>query len=187
MLATILSCLIAYAPAAADTPADTVDRMHRQLHEDMSAGAAKSKLAKTVDKAFDFAELARLSLGNDAAKLTAAEMSRVAKSLQAIITANYIPKLRDTSPNAMQIGNTEVNEDHAVVHTQGSDKDKQIPIDFKLHKRAGGWAIYDVSIDSVSLVDTYTEQFARMMARDGKVGLLAKLDEKRQAVERAGP
>ena len=55
---------------------------------------------------------------------------------------------------------------------------KAIPIVYRLYQKAGAWKVFDVSVDSVSLVKTYRASFGSMIADQGLDGLIEILQEK---------
>jgi phospholipid transport system substrate-binding protein len=65
-------------------------------------------------------------------------------------------------------------------------KKDQVSVDYKLYKSAkGGWRIYDVVTDEVSLVETYQSQFRKLLADKGFDGLLSTLKSKRAQLEKS--
>jgi phospholipid transport system substrate-binding protein len=54
----------------------------------------------------------------------------------------------------------------------------ELPIDYQLHEINGQWRVYDVTIDSVSMVKNFREQFQRVIARSSLQELLKTLKER---------
>ena len=50
-------------------------------------------------------------------------------------------------------------------------------VDYRLRNINGQWRVYDVAIDSVSLVKNFREQFQRIIARSSIKELLQKIKE----------
>jgi phospholipid transport system substrate-binding protein len=59
-------------------------------------------------------------------------------------------------------------------------------VNYKLHQQKGTWRIYDVITDEVSLLDTYKEQFGKLLQEKGFDGLLATLKAKKEQLEKGG-
>jgi phospholipid transport system substrate-binding protein len=55
-----------------------------------------------------------------------------------------------------------------------------IPVDYRLRMSDNGWKVYDVSIDSISLVSNYRSSFASQIRRYKIDGLIAKLEKLNQ-------
>ena len=67
-----------------------------------------------------------------------------------------------------------------IVTKQGTE----IPVDYRMFLRDARWAVYDVSIEGISLIGNYRTQFNAVIQRSGYPDLVAKLTAKRD--ERPG-
>jgi phospholipid transport system substrate-binding protein len=59
-----------------------------------------------------------------------------------------------------------------------SNKNRDIPVEYRLKKEGNGWLIYDVSIEGVSLVNNYRSQFNSILLQSSFENLVKKLREK---------
>jgi len=55
---------------------------------------------------------------------------------------------------------------------------KAIPIHYRMHLTKKGWKIYDVSVEGISMITTYKNNFATQFRSDGVDALIASLEEK---------
>ena len=55
----------------------------------------------------------------------------------------------------------------------------EIPVDYRMLRRADRWMIYDVSIEGVSLVANYRAQFNKIIQTSSYQALVDKLRSKR--------
>jgi phospholipid transport system substrate-binding protein len=55
-----------------------------------------------------------------------------------------------------------------------------VPVEYHLHRLDDRWAVYDVLVESVSLVGTYRSQFDRIIRTDSFAALLKRLRQKEQ-------
>ncbi len=55
---------------------------------------------------------------------------------------------------------------------------KAIPIYYRMHLTKKGWKIYDVSVEGISMITTYKNNFATQFRTDGIDALIASLEEK---------
>ena len=53
-----------------------------------------------------------------------------------------------------------------------------IPIEYTLHLKDGGWKVFDISIDGISLVTNYRSSFAREVREKGIDGLIKVLADR---------
>jgi ABC-type transporter MlaC component len=63
----------------------------------------------------------------------------------------------------------------AVVRTQVVSGGETMPIDYRVHKNADGWKIYDIDMVGAWMIVVYRQQFAAQLARGGIDGLIKYL------------
>lgn len=56
-----------------------------------------------------------------------------------------------------------------------------IPIHYRMHLTKKGWKIYDVSVEGISMITTYKNNFATQFRTDGIDALIASLEEKNKS------
>jgi phospholipid transport system substrate-binding protein len=59
-----------------------------------------------------------------------------------------------------------------------SDDGKMIPIYYRVHLTDKGWKIFDVSVEGISMITTYKNNFATQFKTEGIDALIASLQEK---------
>ena len=57
-----------------------------------------------------------------------------------------------------------------------------IAIDYRMEKGSGGWKVYDVTIEGISLVENYRNTFNNEIQRSGVDGLIKALTDKNKAL-----
>jgi phospholipid transport system substrate-binding protein len=57
-------------------------------------------------------------------------------------------------------------------------KGEEFAIDYKLHQADGGWKVYDVVLENISLVNNYRSQFNRVISKSSYEELVSKMKEK---------
>ena len=60
----------------------------------------------------------------------------------------------------------------------GQDKGPAIPIYYRMHLTKKGWKIFDVSVEGISMITTYKNNFATQLKTDGIDALISSLEEK---------
>jgi len=71
------------------------------------------------------------------------------------------------------------DQNEVTVKTTVKDPGKQpIAIDYRMANSAGGWKVFDVVVEDLSLVTNYRGTFASEVSRSGIDGLIKVLDEK---------
>lgn len=61
------------------------------------------------------------------------------------------------------------------------DTGQPIPIRYRLHLTKKGWKIFDVSVEGVSMITTYKNNFATELKSKGIDGLIASIEEKNKS------
>jgi len=79
----------------------------------------------------------------------------------------------------MSFGEESIVGDMATVHAVAIGKDGQkMPLDYRLVRRGLGWAVHDVALDGVGLVENYRAQFSRIIRDTSYAELISRLRDK---------
>lgn len=65
---------------------------------------------------------------------------------------------------------------HSTVNPPGAKN--PLPVNYHMHKTRKGWKIYDVSIEGISMITTYRNNFAAELRNLGVSGVIASLKER---------
>jgi phospholipid transport system substrate-binding protein len=188
-------CLLAHRVAAAPAPGSATEAIQaanekvRGLLQAEATAPDKAAHAKTVTAAlrdlFDISLLAERALADHWAKMTAAQRTSLVSTLQSIIEKNYVSQLRGNLEYKVEYLDEEHAGDddvvHTVVHAKRNNRPAKIPVDYRLHKGANGWRIYDVMTEGVSILQNYRSQFNRIIAKEGIDGLITRMKSKLDA------
>ncbi|RKG74875.1 MlaC/ttg2D family ABC transporter substrate-binding protein [Corallococcus terminator] len=186
MIASLLAAtLLAAAPV---TPLNVVKSGNADVQKAANApGATVQSLASVVEKFVDFEELAKRAMGEKAwAGLTATQRKEFTDTMTGLLRASYAQKAIGQAKAEVAYGKESVQANEATVDTKLTVKSDQVPVDYKLYRTSakGDWRIYDVITDEVSLVDTYSGQFRKILQTKGFDGLLSTLKSKRAQLEK---
>lgn len=186
MLAPLIAATLL---AATPTPLEVVKAGNADVQKAANApGATVEQLATVVEKFVDFEELAKRALGKKWDELTPAQRKDFADTMKGLLRASYAQKAIGQAKADVKYGKETIKGGEATVNTIVTMKKDQIPVDYKLYKvagKGGGWRIYDVVTDEVSLVETYAGQFRKLIADKGFEGLLSTLKTKRAQLEKS--
>ncbi|RKG93933.1 ABC transporter substrate-binding protein [Corallococcus sp. CA053C] len=186
MIASLLAAtLLAAAPVG---PLNVVKSGNADVQKAANApGATVQSLASIVEKFVDFEELARRALGEKAwTGLTPAQRKDFADTMTGLLRASYAQKAIGQAKADVKYGKESVQGNEATVDTQLTVKGDPVPVDYKLYRTSPktDWRIYDVVTDEVSLVETYSGQFRKILQTKGFDGLLSTLKSKRAQLEK---
>jgi len=179
------------APAMADEDPmtvvkNTVNQALDVLRDTSSPLAQRQdKLRQIVAQTFDFKEMAKSALGYHWKELTPAQQQEFTNAFIAFIEDSYLSKINDyhnQQVNFLKVTNdgpqyAQVNTD--IVQPNGKDA---IHVNYRLLKEDGTWKIYDVTVDAISIIAKYRNQFNRVMNSKGYDTLIKDLKAKQAAL-----
>jgi phospholipid transport system substrate-binding protein len=177
--------------------AEVIAVFHEQK---MPLAERREKLRSLAARYFDFADMARSALGYHWRELTPAQREQFVPVFTAFIQDAYLSKLQDYTVTKVQeeaktatiafSGEKFDGPDYAEVSSSVVLHDQQDPlaINYLMHRSAGVWRIYDLTVDAISVIANYRNQFNRVIDNDGYDSLVdqlrAKQEQLRQYMER---
>jgi len=172
----------------AATPKETVEQGVNKVLKTLSDPAFKAKakdekittISKEIDHIFDFEELSKRTLGRDWKKMSAEQQTEFVKLFKQLLQGVYADRLLAYSDQEvifdkeimLKKGSAEVQS-----YLQTSDG-KKIPLFYRLTDKSGGWKVYDVVIEGVSMVKNYRTQFRQILSKGSPDELIETLREK---------
>jgi phospholipid transport system substrate-binding protein len=189
-LSVALTALLAFSlpalPASAGAPTEQLRKHVDEVVRVLDDPALKGKTAERRDavrriatEIFDYNEMARRSLGTHWNARTAEERQEFVTLFSDLLDRAYFSKIDTYQGEKVRYGSETVDGEQATVKTAIIGKDgKEIPVDYRMHQANGRWAVYDVSIQGVSLVANYRTQFNRVVTTESYESLLQRLRDK---------
>lgn len=184
----LLSALALPNPATAGVPTDqmriTVDRVLEILKDpkfnSSEADAARRlELRKTIFPRFDFAEMAKRSLGAEWRRRTPTEQKEFVDLFTELLKNSYVDSIESYRGEKVIYGRESIDEKYAEVETKITDqRGEEFAIDYRLTLQGAEWKVYDVVIENVSIVNNYRSQFGRILNRSSFAELLQAIREK---------
>ena len=132
---------------------------------------------------FNFEKMTELALGRNKGKVSAAQKPLIVEEFRILLVRTYGKALLEYNDQVIKYlpRTPSSKEGHATVKTEIEQAGGfPIPLDYKLKKEAGGWKVYDISVDEVSLVTNYRSSFSRQIKKNGVDGLIKTLRERNQ-------
>ncbi|HEY9098795.1 MAG TPA: ABC transporter substrate-binding protein [Thiobacillus sp.] len=187
----LLALMTGYTSAlaqTADTPPDVLARTTTNevltiLKQDKELQSGNlSKVYQLVEAKilpnFDFNRMTQLVIGKHWPRATAQQKQALVTEFRNLLVRTYASSLTaftnqtvDFKPLTMRPDDTNVTVRSEIRQPGG----QPIPIDYNMYKTAFGWKIYDVTIDSVSLVTNYRSSFSSAIRQNGIDGLIKTL------------
>jgi phospholipid transport system substrate-binding protein len=192
-MVTALALWLAVAPALAATPKAFVKNILDEVMaiqgnpamEGPSHESARAQsIRRVIQRNFDFPFMAQDSLGGAYDRLSAGQRQEFSNVFSALFQASYTNMvLRFLKREDIKYGSETVTGGKARVGTTLMRANDHIQVEYLLHQKGGGWLLYDVIVDGVSILDKYKAGFAREIQTGSFDSLLNKMKTQLKAVE----
>jgi phospholipid transport system substrate-binding protein len=145
-----------------------------------TAPRVRVELRRIATDLFDFQEVGRRSLGRHWAGRTADEQAEFLTLFTDLLERAYVGRIEAYSDERIVYTGETVDGDYAVVRSRILTRRRtETALDYRLHRAAGRWKVYDVLIDGVSFVSTYRSEFNRIIQLHSWDELMDRLRKKR--------
>jgi phospholipid transport system substrate-binding protein len=144
----------------------------------------QDKLRQIVSATFDFTEMAKSALGYHWKQITPAQQQEFTTAFVAFIEDSYLSKISDyTGQKVNFLRATNDGPQYAKVNTDiVQPTGDPIHVNYLLLQDGSAWKIYDVTVDAISIIANYRNQFNRVMNNQGYDVLISDLKKKQAAL-----
>ena len=135
---------------------------------------------KNIVPRFDFERITQIAMGRNWAKASPAEQKQIIIEFGKLLTRTYsnaIASLKDLDVEVKSTRVTTANVD-VTVKTQMIGRPQPVAIDYGLINGPGGWKVYDVTVEGISLVAAYRDEFNGLVSSSGVQGVIDALKKK---------
>ena len=153
-------------------------------------GARRERLRALAARFFDFNDMAKSVLGYHWRGLSVQQRAAFVPLFTEFIQDAYLSKLEDYTVQKIRqeaqtaridyLRESFDGPDYAQVFTNVTLREQKDPVqvNYLMHRRDGAWRIYDLTIDAISVIANYRNQFDRVINNQGYAELLALMKEK---------
>jgi len=183
----LVSVPSAFAGAPREQVQSAIEKVTAILNDPNLKSAAKKserieRLRQVIFPKFDFAEMAKRSLGSNWQRRTPEEQQEFVKLFRELIENSYVENIDSYNGEKVNIVGEKQEKDFAQVNTKiVNNKGEEFAVDYRLLQSSGDWKIYDVVIENISIVNNYRSQFNRVIVKSSFEDLLQKLRDKQFA------
>lgn len=162
----------------------TVDRVIETLNDPAMQGPGKKaerrgRVMALIAERFDFEEFSRRTLARHWRKRTDSERDEFVALYTRFLQDFYMKRIEDNKRQKVFYTGEILRGKAAEVRTLVvTAKGLEVPINYRLKKGSGGWMVYDVVIEGVSLIRSYRAQFGEVIQKGSYEGLVEMLREK---------
>lgn len=149
------------------------------LKASSKAEERRRRIRSAVDERFDWEEMARRSLARHWAQRTDEEKKEFTRLFGGLLEQTYMDKVEGYSGEKVQYAGETMDGDYVVVKVKIiTQKNVDIPVEYRLKKKGSNWLVYDLSIEGVSLINNYRTQFNSIISGSSYEELVKRLKAK---------
>lgn len=178
-----IALLISVSQASATAPEEfieqTIDGIFAALSEEAGGEAdRRAAVLELLEPAFDFALMAKLTLGKKHwTKLDDAQRKKFSDLFYEQLRSSYADKISSYQGNEVVYEEPIVRGAKAKVPTKVQLADEALDVAYKLAVRDGVWRIYDVEVQGISIIRSYSAQYDEVIRKRGIEGLFTRMRE----------
>ena len=146
--------------------------------KDLDQQAKKNEINEIVTPMFDFALMAKLTLGRKHwPNLPREKKERFTELYIELLKTSYLDKLALYTDEKVVFEPPVQVKKKVHIPTQLISKDRKTSILYKLYKPANDWKVYDLEIQGVSVIRSYRSQFSEILQNGSIDDLLQKMEK----------
>ena len=138
----------------------------------------RRRMREVITPCFDFAEMAKSSLGPKWEQLNDAERTEFVDTFSELLAKTYLDRIGNIERGMVSVVGERLADPRALVKTTVNYKGDVFPIDYKMLNQGGKWKVFDVVIENIGLVVNYRSEFAGIIRKEQFAGLMKRLREK---------
>jgi phospholipid transport system substrate-binding protein len=184
LILTLVHRVAANAGEPTDQVRGTVDRVLAILQDPKlkskdKVNERRELLRRVIEARFDFAEMAKRSLGAEWRRLNASQQQEFVGLFTDLLRDAYVADIESYKGEKVLYTRETQEDQFATVHTMlRSPEGTEYSLEYRLRLIGKDWKAYDVVIENVSIVNNYRSQFARLINKSSYEGLIRALKEK---------
>jgi phospholipid transport system substrate-binding protein len=142
----------------------------------------RRELREAIENEFDFSEMSRSALGYHWRNLSPDDRVQFTQLFTSFIEDAYLSKIQDYSGQRVRFeGQTPLGQGYMQINSEIIQAGKSsIAVNYLLLQKGDTWKIYDVTVEAISIIANYRNQFNRVINERGFPTLMADLRAKQQ-------
>lgn len=160
----------------------TIDEAFAVLRDKSLEGVARrseriSKLRAIADRTFNWAEMARGSVGAQWRGMDQQQRGRFVDVFKDILASQYMDDIdRFQGTEVVTVDSSAREGDDVVVKTTLVTSSREhVPIDYRMQAGRGTWSVVDISIEGVSMVNHFRKTFSNALTNMSIDQLIGRL------------
>jgi len=165
----------------------TVDEVLTVIRQNNDKQALRQLAEQRVLPHFDFRRMTQLAMGPAWRQANPEQQQALEDGFRTLLVNTYTNALSGSAAGkqTVEVKPVQVKPDanDVTVKTMAKEPGRQpVAINYHMARSAGGWKVYDVVVEDLSLVTNYRASFASEVSRSGIDGLIKVLGEKNRTL-----
>lgn len=158
----------------------TVDAVLALLDDkSLETAARRAKIIEVIDPVFDFQLMAKLTLGRKHWPQFSADQKKEFTDLFVKqLRQTYFEKVDQFSYDRVEYKPPVLVKKKVQITLDILSKDDKVTTLYKMYKKSGAWRIYDVEVNSVSIVSSYRSDYHEQLRQGSPADLIESLRKK---------
>jgi phospholipid transport system substrate-binding protein len=146
------------------------------------SGKRRADIRRAAVELFDFDEMSRRLLGQRWTDASPEEQQDFVALFTDLLQGAYLNTIGNYPLATITFQGETISGSYAQVQSRMAVGKDEVAIEYRLLERDGQWAVYDIAVDSVSLISNYRSQFTSMLKRMSFAQLLDRLRSREASV-----
>lgn len=135
---------------------------------------------------FSFVRMTQLAMGRNWREASADQQKRMVEEFRTLLVRTYTSAFTQYKNQAVEYkrprmtsGDTDVVVQSIIKQPSG----QPVAVDYSMEKTGGGWKVYNVKIEGVSMVENYRNTFNTEIQKNGIDGLIKALADRNRVLQ----
>ena len=164
------------SPGPLDLVQTSVARVMEIVQTQADDGNRRAAVRQVAATLFDFNEMARRTLSLHWSDRSPQEQEEFGRLFTELLERSYLTTIGNYRLATITFQGETVEGSSARVRSRLTvDRQREIPIEYRLSRSGGRWGVYDVVVEGISLVSSYRSQFNTIIRASSFAGLMDRL------------
>ena len=151
-----------------------------QLKQPRNAAKRRARIREVARELFNFEAMTQDALGRHWKERTPEQRKRFTELFTDLLESSYVGRIESYSGEKI-VYLSELTDEGDTVTVRSkvvTQRDTEIPLDYRMRKNGQRWEVFDVLIERVSLVANYRTQFNKIIMQSSYEELVKKMEQK---------
>jgi phospholipid transport system substrate-binding protein len=151
-----------------------------QLKQPRNAAKRRARIREVARELFNFEAMTQDALGRHWKERTPEQRKRFTELFTDLLESSYVGRIESYSGEKI-VYLSELTDEGDTVTVRSkvvTQRDTEIPLDYRMRKNGQRWEVFDVLIERVSLVANYRTQFNKIITQSSYEELVKKMEQK---------